>query len=90
MGGFVLAAIDIHKVVFQAAVLDPADGEVAEQRFKASREALVAWIEGCDGELEAVAIEAMEFPRFRGQLIAGPSGLAARIDVDAVSPAVFA
>src|SRR3954471_22759292 len=58
MGGFVLAAIDIHKAVFQAAVLDPANGEITERRFKASREALVAWIEGCEGELDAVAIEA--------------------------------
>jgi hypothetical protein len=32
----------------------------------------------------------MEFPRFRGHLIAGPSGPAARIDVHAVNPAVFA
>ena len=33
---------------------------------------------------------AVEFPRFRGHLIAGPSGPAARIDVHAVNPAVFA
>ena len=52
-----LAAIDIHKAVFQAAVLDPANGELTEERFKASREALGAWIER-HGELEAVAIEA--------------------------------
>jgi hypothetical protein len=32
----------------------------------------------------------VEFPRFRGHLIAGPSGLAARIGVHAVNPAVFA
>jgi hypothetical protein len=32
----------------------------------------------------------MEFPRFRGHLIAGPFGPAARIDVHAVNPAVFA
>jgi transposase len=53
-----LAAIDIHKAVFQAAVLDPADGEITEERFKASREALVAWIEKCDGRLDVVALEA--------------------------------
>jgi transposase len=57
-GDFVLAAIDIHKAVFQAAVLDPASGEIAEERFKASREALVAWIERCSGALDVVAIEA--------------------------------
>jgi hypothetical protein len=32
----------------------------------------------------------MEFPRFRGHSIAGPSGPAARIDVHAVNRAVFA
>ena len=37
-----LAAIDIHKTVFQAAVLDPADSEIPEERLKASREALIA------------------------------------------------
>src|SRR4051794_15407012 len=58
MGGLVLAAIDIHKAVFQAAVLDPASGEITEERFKASREALVAWIEACAGGLDVVAIEA--------------------------------
>lgn len=52
-----LAAIDIHKAVFQAAVLDPANGAITEERFKASREALVTWI-GQQGELDAVAIEA--------------------------------
>jgi transposase len=53
-----LAAIDIHKAVFQAAVLDRADGEITEERFKASREALVAWLQKWDGKLEAVALEA--------------------------------
>src|SRR3954462_3291025 len=57
-GGFVLAAIHIHKAGFQAAVLDPANGEITEERFKASREALVAWIEASDGGLDVVAIEA--------------------------------
>lgn len=53
-----MAAIDIHKAVFQAVVLDPADGEITEERFKASREAFVAWIEKWDGKLDVVAIEA--------------------------------
>jgi hypothetical protein len=35
------AAIDIHKHVFQAAVLDPESGEVVEERFSADRESLV-------------------------------------------------
>jgi transposase len=52
----VLAAIDIHKAVFQTAVLNPDDGEIAEQRFCASREALIAWIE--QHALRVVAIEA--------------------------------
>jgi transposase len=53
-----LAAIDIHKAVFQTAVLNRTDGEIAEERFQASREALRAWIEKWDGTLEVVAIEA--------------------------------
>ena len=53
-----LAAIDIHKAVFQAAVLDPAGGEITEERFKASRDALAGWTESWDGKIEAVAIEA--------------------------------
>ncbi len=56
-----LAAIDIHKAVFQAAVLDPADGEITEERFTASREALVAWLQTWDGKLEAVALEATDW-----------------------------
>ena len=35
--GMLYAAIDIHKRVFQAAVLDPASGEIAEARFPATR-----------------------------------------------------
>lgn len=53
-----LAAIDIHKAVFQTAVLDPADGRITEERFKASQDQLIAWIEKYDGELNVVAIEA--------------------------------
>jgi hypothetical protein len=53
-----LTAIDIHKAVFQAAVLDPAGGEITEERFKASRDALAIWAERWVGKLEAVAIEA--------------------------------
>jgi transposase len=54
----VLAAIDIHKAVFQTAVLNPDDGEITEERFAACREALVAWIEERQGSLSAVAIKA--------------------------------
>ena len=53
-----LAAIDIHKAVFQTAVLNRSDGEIAEDRFQASRDALRAWIEKWNGTLEVVAIEA--------------------------------
>jgi len=56
--GMLYAAIDIHKHVFQAAVLDPASGEVTEARFPATREALADWESGWRGELKAVAIEA--------------------------------
>jgi hypothetical protein len=47
---------------------------------------------GSDARTEASRApgEDMEFPRFRGHLIAGPSGPAARIDVHAVYRAVFA
>jgi transposase len=54
----VLAAIDIHKAIFQAAVLEPASGELVEERFPASREALIAWVGKWAGRLDAVAIEA--------------------------------
>jgi transposase len=53
-----LAAIDIHKAVFHAAVLEPADGTIGESRFEASREALAEWVTQYDGKLEAVALEA--------------------------------
>lgn len=38
-----LAAVDIHKPVFQAAVLDPEGAVVTEERLKSSRDALVVW-----------------------------------------------
>jgi transposase len=53
-----VAAIDIHKHVFQAAVLDPESGEVAEARFSADRPSLVAWAEEWRARVSAVAIEA--------------------------------
>ena len=54
----VYAAIDIHKRAFQAAVLDPAGGELVEERFTADRESLARWAEPWQGRLAAVAIEA--------------------------------
>ena len=39
------AAIDIHKHAFQAAVLDPENGVVVEERFAADRESLARWAE---------------------------------------------
>jgi transposase len=53
-----LAAIDIHKAVFQAAVFDPADGVITEERFKASPERLAEWLAERGGKLDAVALEA--------------------------------
>src|SRR3954467_4621409 len=53
-----LAAIDIHKAVFQTAVLNPDNGEIVQHRFAASREALVGWIEERAGSLSVVAIQA--------------------------------
>lgn len=53
-----LAAIDIHKAVFQAAVFDPVDGAITEERFKASRDRLAEWLAEWEGKLDAVALEA--------------------------------
>ena len=52
------AAIDIHKQVFQAAVLDAVSGELVEARFAATREALGNWAARWQGTLTDVAIEA--------------------------------
>ncbi len=52
------AGIDIHKQVFQAAVLDPETGELRESRFAATREKLDDWAMQWQGRLAAVAIEA--------------------------------
>jgi hypothetical protein len=53
----VYAAIDIHKSVFQVAVLDRESGELREQRFTASREALDDWAMRWLGRVQAVAVE---------------------------------
>jgi len=52
------AGIDIHKSVFQAAVLDPETGEVSESRFRPSRAELSDWAIEWRGKLQAIAIEA--------------------------------
>src|SRR5262245_55866693 len=52
------AAIDIHKKVFQAAVLDAESGQLVQERLPASREALADWATRWAGKLEAVALEA--------------------------------
>jgi transposase len=52
------AAIDIHKRVFQAAVLDPASGELRDTRFPATREGLHDWAMPLRGRVGCVAIEA--------------------------------
>jgi transposase len=52
------AAIDIHKSVMQAAVLDPESGEVTDARFPATRESLRDWAMPLHGQVAAVAIEA--------------------------------
>jgi hypothetical protein len=48
------AAIDIHKHAFQAAVLDPETGDVAEERFSADRESLARWAEQWQGRVETL------------------------------------
>src|SRR5262249_38772470 len=52
------AAIDLHKHVLQAALLDPASGELRDARFPATREALREWGTPLQGRGAAVAIEA--------------------------------
>src|SRR5919198_3892163 len=52
------AGLDIHKAVFQAAVLDPDSGELSESRFEPSQERLHDWAIEWQGKLAAVAIEA--------------------------------
>jgi transposase len=52
------AAIDIHKSVLQAALLDPASGEMSDARMPATREALRAWARPLRGQVAAVALEA--------------------------------
>jgi transposase len=54
----VYAAIDIHKLVFQAAVLDTESGELTDARFSATREGLNDWAMPLRGRVAAVAIEA--------------------------------
>lgn len=53
-----IAAIDIHKSVFQAVWLDQESGETGERRFGASREELAVWVDSVAGGLERVVIEA--------------------------------
>jgi hypothetical protein len=52
-----VAAIDIHKHAFQAAVFDPGSGELVEERFSADRESLGRWTDRWCGRVETVAIE---------------------------------
>jgi len=54
----VMAAIDIGKTVLQAASLEEVSGVAGEARFPADRESLAAWLDGFEGRLERVAIEA--------------------------------
>lgn len=52
------AAIDTHKHHFQAAVIDPENGEVSEERFAATRAGLEHWAMRWQGRVAAVAVEA--------------------------------
>lgn len=56
--GMLYAALDVHKQVLQAAVLDPVSGEISDARFPARREALREWALPLRGRVAAVAIEA--------------------------------
>jgi transposase len=52
------AAIDIHKRLFQAAVLESETGEVSQERFAAERSALDDWAMRWQGKVVAVGVEA--------------------------------
>lgn len=52
-----MAGIDIHKRVLQSAVLDPASGELIEERFS-GREGLADWATRWRGRVASVVIEA--------------------------------
>src|SRR5687768_3645651 len=54
----VYAAIDIHKSVFQAGVLDVDSGALEEQRLAATPAALEEWALRWQGRVAAVAVEA--------------------------------
>jgi transposase len=54
----VYAALDIHKSVFQAGVLDVESGALVEQRFAATPAALDDWAMRWRDEVAAVAVEA--------------------------------
>lgn len=54
----VYAAFDIHKTVFQVAMLDTETGEVLEDRFAASRVALADWAMRFRDRVGTVAVEA--------------------------------
>jgi transposase len=54
----VMAAIDIGKHVLQAASLDVETGVTSDWRLLCGREALALWVDGFDGRLACVAIEA--------------------------------
>lgn len=51
------AAVDIHKHVFQAVVLDPTSGEVEEERFAADRDRLREWAGRLVGREAVIAVE---------------------------------
>jgi transposase len=65
-------AIDIHKHVFQAVVIDPKSGEATEDRFDATREELRRWAdERLVGSECAVAVEATTGWRWVWRELAG-------------------
>jgi transposase len=54
----VMAAVDIGKAVLQAASLEVQSGVTSEARFAADRRSLQVWVDGFEGRLQTVAIEA--------------------------------
>jgi transposase len=74
----VMAAIDIGKSVLQAASLDDVSGVAGEARFTADRECLASWVDGFEGGLGVVAIEATTGWKWVANELSDPGEAAAR------------
>ena len=81
------AAIDIHKTVFQAAVLDSATGEIVSERFPAERGRLREWAERLKAEHRPA--HPLDLPTFvveSLQAVAGAGHAQGGLEVGALEP----